>query len=97
MDENNVMLKDTRGFDLLNGISLFVHYTNYRSKLSEEENKTLTERYTKFLVDYSINKGKVIAYPEEDTLFINEDNVKVIGKSAYYIFEDGIKKKIDVD
>lgn len=97
MDENNVMLKDTKGFDLLNGISLFVHYTNYRVKFSEEENKILTEKYTNFLIDYSINKEKVIAYPEEDTLFINDDNIKVIGKSAYYIFEDGIKKKIDID
>lgn len=43
MDNNNVGIKDTRGFDYLNGISLFVHYTNYRSKYTEEENKNLTK------------------------------------------------------
>lgn len=97
MDENNVMLEDTRGFDILNGISLFVHYTNYRTKFSDEENKTLTEKYTDFLIDYSLNNENIIAYPEEDTLFISDDNIKVIGKSAYYKFEDGIKKKIFID
>ena len=97
MDENNVMLEDTSGFNLLNGIDLFVHYTNYRSKLTEEENKTLTEKYTNFLIDYSKNNRKVIAIPEEDTIFIDENNIKVIGKLPYYIFEDGIKNKIDVD
>lgn len=97
IDENNVMLKDTRGFDILNGVSLFVHYINYRDKFCEEENKILTEQYTSFLIDYSINKGKVIAYPEEDTLFISDNNIKVIGKLAYYVFEDGIRKKINID
>lgn len=97
MDENNVMLKNTKGFDLLNGASLFVHYTNYKSQFSEEENKILTEKYTDFLFNYSVNKGKVIAFPEEDTLFINGENIEVIGKSSYYIFENGIKKKIDLN
>ena len=96
MDENDVALEDTKGFNLLNGKSLFVHYTNYKSKLTEEENKKLTEKYTNFLIDYTINNENVIAYPEENTIFIDGDNFKMIGQSSYYIFEDGNKEKIDI-
>lgn len=96
MDENDVELKDTKGFNLLNDKSLFVHYTNYESKLTEEENKALTEKYTNFLIDYTINNENVIAYPEEDTIFLDGDNFKMIGQSSYYIFEDGNKEKIDI-
>ena len=39
MDNNDVGIKDTSGFNYLNGMSLFVHYTNYKSKYTEEENK----------------------------------------------------------
>lgn len=97
MDKNDVELEDTKGFDLLNGKSLFVHYTNYKSKLTEEDNKALNEKYTNFLIDYTINNENVIAYPEEDTIFIDGDNIKMIGKSSYYTFEDGIKEKIDIE
>lgn len=98
MDSNDVMLKDTSGFNLLDNISFFVHYTNYRSKFSEEENKVLTKKYTDFVVNYSKSNEKVIAYPEEDTIFINgENSFKLIGNLPYYVFEDGVKRKIDVD
>ena len=96
MDNNNVDLDATTGFDLLNGMSLFVHYTNYRSKYTEEENKILTEKYTDFLIDYTIKNEKVIAYPEENSIFINGDKMKMIGKSSYYIFENGIKERVDI-
>ncbi len=95
MDRNDVKLKNTNGFDFLNGISLFVHYTNYRSKYTEEENKKLTEKYTDFINKYSQKKEKVIAIPEEDTVFFDGKNIKVIGELAYYIFENGIKEKIE--
>lgn len=96
MDENSVSLEDTKGFNLLNGKSLFVHYTNYKSKFTEEENKLLTKKYTDFLIDYTSNNEKTIAYPEEDTIFIDGGNIKIIGKLPYYIFENGTKKKIDI-
>lgn len=95
MDDNNVNLEDTEGFDILNGKSLFVHYTNYRSKFTEEENKTLTEKYTNFIIDYTIKNETVIAYPEENSIFIDGEDFKMIGDSPYYIFENGIKEKID--
>ena len=39
MDPNYVNLTDTKGFDCLSGISIFPHYPNKRSKLTEEENE----------------------------------------------------------
>ena len=97
MDKNSVKLEDTKGFDLLNGKSLFAHYINYIAKFTEEENKILIEKYTNFLVDYTINNENVIAFPEEDTIFLNGDNIEMIGQSSYYIFEDGTKEKIDIE
>ena len=96
MDNNDVGIKDTSGFDYLNGISLFVHYTNYRSKYSEEENKKLTKKYTDFIVNYTKKNEKVIAFPEEDTIFFDGKNIKVIGELAYYIFENGEKEKVEM-
>ena len=89
MDNNDVGIKDTRGFNYLNGISLFVHYTNYKSKYSEEENKNLMKKYTDFIVNYTKENEKVIAIPEEDTIFFDGKDIKVIGELAYYIFENG--------
>lgn len=96
MDKNEINLTDTKGFNYLNNISVFVHYTNYRSKLSKEENKTLTDKYTNFITEYTTNNEKVIAIPEEDTIFFDGKNVKVIGELPYYIFENGKKEKIEI-
>lgn len=96
MDDNEVGIEDTRGFNFLNGISLFPHYTNYRSKYSEEENKKLTKKYTNFIVDYTKKNEKVIAIPEEDTVFFDGKNIKVIGELSYYIFENGKQEKIEI-
>lgn len=97
MDINNVNIKDTSGFNMLNDISLFAHYTNYRSKYSEEENKNLTKKYTDFVIKYTKKKEKVIAFPEEDTIFFDGKDIKVIGDRPYYIFENGNKKEILVN
>ena len=96
MDNNDVGIKDTSGFDYLNGISLFVHYTNNRSKYTEEENKNLTIKYTDFIVNYTKKNEKVIAFPEEDTVFFDGNNIRVIGELAYYTFENGKKEKIEI-
>ena len=97
MDKNDVKLEDTKGFNLLNEISLFVHYTNYKSKLTEEENKKLTKKYTDFIVKYTKDNEQVIAYPEEDTIFFDGIDIKMIGNFPYYKFENGMKKIIDVN
>ena len=94
MDKNEINLTDTKGLNCLNDISVFVHYTNYKSRLSEEENKNLTKKYTNFITEYTSNNEKVIAIPEEDTIFFDGKNIRVIGKLPYYIFENGKFSKI---
>ncbi len=96
MDKNEVNLADTKGFDLLNDFSIFVHYTNYKSRFSEEENKMLLEKYTNFITKYTINNENVIAIPEEDTIFFDGKNIIVIGKLPYYIFKNGKKEKLEL-
>ena len=94
MDKNDYNLDDTRGFNLLEGASLFVHYTNYRPRYSKEENKTLTQVYTDFILDYIKNNERIIALPEEDTIFYDGDNMRIIGESPYYVFDGEEKNKV---
>ena len=82
-DENHVGLCDITGFNVLNGISLLCHYTNR----PEEKDRKSTE----YLTELS-KRLKVIALPEEDTLFVNGDNIEVIGTRPYYYFENGIRE-----
>ena len=96
MDNNVVGIKDTSGLNYLNGMSLFVHYTNYKSKYTEEENKKLMEKYTNFIINYTKKNEKVIAIPEEDTIFFDGKNIRIIGELPYYIFENGKKEKIEI-
>ena len=96
MDNNDVSLKDTSGFNYLSEMSLFVHYTNYKSKYTKEENINLMKKYTNFIIDYTKKNEKVIAIPEEDTIFFDDKNIRVIGELPYYIFENGKKEKIEI-
>ena len=79
-DTNEVGLKDIAGFDVLNGISLLCHYTN-RTEKKDNESK-------KYLLELS-KQRKVIALPEEDTLFINGNEVELLGSRPYYVFQNG--------
>lgn len=94
MDQNKVGLKDTKGFDALSGYSVFAHYTNGSSRLTEQENRERTERYTEKLLRYSQERGPVIAMPEEDTLFLNGDHFEMIGSRPYYCFEGGKRREM---
>ena len=89
MDLNDVDLKDTTGFNILNDVSIFPHYMNKKSKLTDYENEELYSRYTKSIVDFSKLIGPVIAYPEEDTLFIDGNNIEMIGNRDYYYIDNG--------
>lgn len=82
MDRNDVNLLDTKGFDVLKGKSIFAHYTN--SKTEE-----IHKKYTDYLIEYSKNHEEVIALPEEDTIYINDDNIDIIGYRPYYEFRNG--------
>lgn len=79
-DPNEVGLEDISGFDIFNGISLLCHYTN-RAPEKDDESK-------EYLLELS-KKMRIIALPEEDTIFINENNIEVIGTRPYYYFENG--------
>lgn len=80
-DVNTVNLRDTNGFDILNGISLLCHYTN--------GTVDKTEQSKQFLLEVS-KHGKIIALPEEVTLFVNDSSIEVIGTKPYFLFEDGV-------
>jgi len=79
-DENNAGLKDTAGFDILNGSSILCHYTN---RSAEKD-----ERSRKYLLEIS-KRTKSVALPEEVTLFVNGGNIEVIGNKPFYCFEGG--------
>lgn len=69
-DENLVQLKDTTGFDILNGYSLLPHYKKY-----EEQIVNFEKRIKKLLN----NNFKLICIPEESSLFVNNEDLIVIG------------------
>lgn len=81
-DKNNIQLENTTGFDVLQGVSLLCHYTNHEKERDAEN--------TEYLLELS-KKRKVIALPEEVTLFISGNHIEVIGFRPYYVFENGIK------
>lgn len=79
-DANEAGREDISGFDVLSGISLLCHYTNGTPEKDNERKEYLLELSRQM---------KIIALPEEDTIFINEDTVEVIGTRPYYFFENG--------
>lgn len=90
MDANDVELKDTKGFDMLGGKSIFAHYTNEHS---EDEHMM----YKNSLINYTKNNEDVIALPEEDTVYIDDDKVSIIGTRDYYEFVDGVETQKEID
>lgn len=78
-DDNEVGLIDTKGFDVLNGFSFLCHYTN-RDEDKNEANK-------KYITELS-NEMRIIALPEEDTIYISDEGIKVYGNKQYYIFDN---------
>jgi len=83
-DENNVGLKDTKGFNCINGYSILPHY------------KKLPEQYPDIQkrVDKLLTQGyKLVCLPEETSLWINGNQMKIIGQKPAEIF-NGKDKKI---
>lgn len=87
-DANDVQLADTAGFDVLNGFSLFCHYTNH----SAEEDQRCTD-YHLFTLS---RKRSIVALPEEDTIFIDGDEITVIGTEPFYLFRNGVRIKKEI-
>ena len=82
-DENIYGELSPGGFDVLDGISLFCHYGSH----TEQENK----QREVFLKELSLRE-KIIALPEEDTIFINGDKTEIIGTRPYFIFDKGTRQ-----
>lgn len=83
-DENQTGLEDTRGLDVLGGLSLLCHYGN--------EDEDITQKHTGHLLELS-RKGQVIlALPEEDTVLLAGEKMEVIGTRPYYRFAEGRKE-----
>ena len=80
-DINEVNLNEINGFDILDGTSILCHYTN-RTVEKDEKSK-------QYLLEVSKHR-KVVALPEEVTLFVNGEDIEVIGNRPYYIFENGL-------
>lgn len=97
MDPNDVDLTDSKGFDMLSGISIFPHYTNNKSKLSEHENKERLNYFTNSIINFSKTVGEVFAIPEEDAIYVNDSNIEFLGIRPYYIFKNGIMEKYEIN
>ncbi len=76
-DMNEVNLKETDGFDILSGTSILCHYTNRTAEKDEESRQ--------YLLEVSKHR-KVVALPEEVTLFVNGDIIEVIGNKLPFTF-----------
>lgn len=79
---DDVNLVDTKGFNVLDGKSIFAHYTN-------EKTLEVHEKYKQYLSSYSSNQEEVVALPEEDTIFVNNGEFELIGSIPYYEFITG--------
>lgn len=79
-DKNYVCLKNQIGFNAFNCFSILCHFTN--------QDKEKTETNKKYLQELS-HEEKIIALPEEDTIYCDDGKFDVIGNRPYYIFEEG--------
>ena len=79
-DKNDVGLRDQAGFDAINNFSLLCHFTN-----KDQETTDLNRNY---LLELS-KEEKIIALPEEDTIYVEDGKYEVIGTRPYYVFEYG--------
>ncbi len=69
-DQNNVLLKDLKGFDKLKGMNISCHY-------KEENDKAIKE------IMKNKNIGKVIALTERAAIFLKEEKLEFLGKGSY--------------
>lgn len=79
-DKNEVDLKDLMGFDVVSYFSFLCHFTN--------QDKEKTEVNKNYLLELS-KKEKIIALPEEDTIYYENGKFEIIGNRPFYIFEEG--------
>lgn len=81
-DPNNVNLEDTKGFNVLNGLSLLCHLSrNDGVKFNRNKNSD-------YLLEYS-KKNKTIYLPDEDVIFIDDDKMTIIGEEDFRFYSNG--------
>ena len=97
MDPNDVNLLDTKGFNALSGTSIFPHYTNQKSSLSEKENEERMNKFTDSIINFSKSIGEVIAIPEEDAVYVNNGSIELLGTRPYFIFKNGLMEKFEIE
>ena len=85
-DENLVQLKDTTGFDILNGYSLLPHYKKY-----EEQFVNFEKRIERLLN----NNFKLICIPEESSLFVNDEDLIVIGGKPIEVITKNFRQEFN--
>lgn len=81
-DKNDVGLIDNTGFDMISGYSLLCHYTNVI--------KEKTELSRTYLLELS-KKKPIYAIPEENTIFVDNGKISIIGPKSYSVFIDGME------
>lgn len=82
-DENFVGLKNTLGFNVLSGYSIFCHF--------EEDNYSALE----FIKGFAGAGNGIIALPEESSIYINGNSAVLIGSKPCTIFKENNIVKID--
>jgi len=87
-DENLVQLKDTTGFDILNGYSLLPHYKKY-----EEQIVNFEKRIERLLN----NNFKLICIPEESSLFVNDKDLIVIGGKPIEVITKDFRQEFNTN
>ena len=85
-DSNEIGLVDQCGFNVLDNISILCHFTN-RDSIHDKNNND-------YLLGISDGR-KLLALPEEDTLFINGNDIEVIGSKDFYLFFNNKRIKIN--
>ena len=97
MDPNDVELDDTRGFDVMKGISIFPHYTNKKLELSKKENLVRLNNFTNSIKEFSLINGDVMAIPEEDAIFVNAGELEILGNMPFFYFKNGESQELNFE
>ncbi len=85
-DENNVNLIDTSGFNMAFGAGIGAHYTN------RPPAKTKAQEANYTALSYQM---PIVALPEECTLYVDKNVVRVLGDRDWYLFKSG--KRIAIE
>lgn len=89
-DENYVDLKDTTGFNIISGYSLLCHLNlNDRADFNRDKNLNYLKNYSK--------KNKTIYLSEDDTIFVTNNGITIIGNSDYIVYKNGLYQYVKPD